>query len=172
MVLVVSAIFYTILIWIIITILIKGHALGRACLQTATNTQNSKPRPPETAKTDQHLLLAVVGGVVTTILMECVQSLHVACMQSACGTHAPVHMACMQSARGTHAPVHVACMRSAHSMHTTLHMACMRSARGTHAPVHMACMQTAHSTHTSLHMACMRTARGIPSLEAKLSPTA
>ena len=28
------------------TIIIKGHALRRACLQPATNTQNSKPRPP------------------------------------------------------------------------------------------------------------------------------
>ena len=27
-------------------IIIKGHSLRRACLQPATNTQNSKPRPP------------------------------------------------------------------------------------------------------------------------------
>ena len=26
----------------------KGHSLRRACLQLATNTQNSKPRPPTT----------------------------------------------------------------------------------------------------------------------------
>ena len=30
----------------VIIILIKGHSLRRACLQTLTNTQNSKPRPP------------------------------------------------------------------------------------------------------------------------------
>ena len=33
---------------IIIIIIIKGHSLRRACLQPATNTQNSKPRPPTT----------------------------------------------------------------------------------------------------------------------------
>ena len=32
--------------YIIIIIIIKGHSLQRACLQPATNTQNSKPRPP------------------------------------------------------------------------------------------------------------------------------
>ena len=32
----------------IIIIIIKGHSLRRACLQPATNTQNSKPRPPTT----------------------------------------------------------------------------------------------------------------------------
>ena len=26
--------------------IIQGHSLRRACLQPATNTQNSKPRPP------------------------------------------------------------------------------------------------------------------------------
>ena len=31
---------------IIIIIIMKGHSLRRACLQPATNTQNSKPRPP------------------------------------------------------------------------------------------------------------------------------
>ena len=31
-----------------IIIIIKGHSLRRACLQPATNTQNSKPRPPTT----------------------------------------------------------------------------------------------------------------------------
>ena len=31
---------------LIIIIIIKGHSLRRACLQPATNTQNSKPRPP------------------------------------------------------------------------------------------------------------------------------
>ena len=29
-----------------IIIIIEGHSLRRACLQPATNTQNSKPRPP------------------------------------------------------------------------------------------------------------------------------
>ena len=33
---------------IIIIIIIKGHSLRRPCLQLATNTQNSKPRPPTT----------------------------------------------------------------------------------------------------------------------------
>ena len=33
---------------IIIIIIIKGHSLRRACLQPATNRQNSKPRPPTT----------------------------------------------------------------------------------------------------------------------------
>ena len=33
---------------IVIIIIIKGHSLRRACLQPATNTQNSKPRPPTT----------------------------------------------------------------------------------------------------------------------------
>ena len=32
----------------ILIIIIKGHSLRRACLQPATNTQNSKPRPPTT----------------------------------------------------------------------------------------------------------------------------
>ena len=32
----------------LIIIIIKGHSLRRACLQPATNTQNSKPRPPTT----------------------------------------------------------------------------------------------------------------------------
>ena len=32
----------------VIIIIIKGHSLRRACLQPATNTQNSKPRPPTT----------------------------------------------------------------------------------------------------------------------------
>ena len=32
----------------IIIIIIKGHSLRRACLQPATNTQSSKPRPPTT----------------------------------------------------------------------------------------------------------------------------
>ena len=32
-------------------IIIKGHSLRRACLQPATNTQNSKPRPPTTNTT-------------------------------------------------------------------------------------------------------------------------
>ena len=36
------------IIIIIIIIIIKGHSLRRACLQPATNTQNSKPRPPIT----------------------------------------------------------------------------------------------------------------------------
>ena len=31
---------------IVIIIIIKGHSLRRACLQPATNTQSSKPRPP------------------------------------------------------------------------------------------------------------------------------
>ena len=31
---------------VIIIIKIKGHSLRRACLQPATNTQSSKPRPP------------------------------------------------------------------------------------------------------------------------------
>ena len=30
----------------LIIIIIKGHSLRRACLQPATNTQNSQPRPP------------------------------------------------------------------------------------------------------------------------------
>ena len=30
----------------ILIIIIKGHSLRRACLQPATNTQSSKPRPP------------------------------------------------------------------------------------------------------------------------------
>ena len=38
----------TILYRRIIIIIIKGHSLRRACLQPATNTQNSKPRPPTT----------------------------------------------------------------------------------------------------------------------------
>ena len=33
---------------LVIIIIIKGHSLRRACLQPATNTQNSKPRPPTT----------------------------------------------------------------------------------------------------------------------------
>ena len=33
---------------IIIIIIIKGHSIRRACLQPATNTQNSKHRPPTT----------------------------------------------------------------------------------------------------------------------------
>ena len=33
---------------IIIKLIIKGHSLRRACLQPATNTQNSKPRTPTT----------------------------------------------------------------------------------------------------------------------------
>ena len=33
---------------LIIIIIIKGHSLRRACLQPATITQNSKPRPPTT----------------------------------------------------------------------------------------------------------------------------
>ena len=33
-------------VWIINIIIIKGHSLRRACLQPATNMQNSKPRPP------------------------------------------------------------------------------------------------------------------------------
>ena len=36
---------------VIIIIIIKGHSLRRACLQPATNTQNSKPRPPTTNAT-------------------------------------------------------------------------------------------------------------------------
>ena len=32
----------------VIIIIIKGHSLRRACLQPATNTRNSKPRPPTT----------------------------------------------------------------------------------------------------------------------------
>ena len=32
----------------LIIIIIKGHSLRRACLQPATSTQNSKPRPPTT----------------------------------------------------------------------------------------------------------------------------
>ena len=35
-----------------IIIIIKGHSLRRACLQPATNTQNSKPRPPTTNAKD------------------------------------------------------------------------------------------------------------------------
>ena len=31
-----------------VIIIIKGHSLRRACLQPATNTQSSKPRPPTT----------------------------------------------------------------------------------------------------------------------------
>ena len=30
----------------VVIIIIKGHSLRRACLQPATKTQNSKPRPP------------------------------------------------------------------------------------------------------------------------------
>ena len=33
---------------IIIIIIIISHSLRRACLQPATNTHNSKPRPPTT----------------------------------------------------------------------------------------------------------------------------
>ena len=33
---------------LVIIIIIKGHSLRRACLQPATNTQNSKPRHPTT----------------------------------------------------------------------------------------------------------------------------
>ena len=33
----------------IITIIIKGYSPRKACLQPATNTQNSKPRPPASA---------------------------------------------------------------------------------------------------------------------------
>ena len=33
---------------VIIIIIIKGHSIRRACLQPATNTQNSTPRPPTT----------------------------------------------------------------------------------------------------------------------------
>ena len=40
--------FVCIYTYIIIIIIIKGHSLRRACLQPATNTQNSKPRPPTT----------------------------------------------------------------------------------------------------------------------------
>ena len=32
----------------IIMMIIKGHSLRRACLLPATNTQDSKPRPPTT----------------------------------------------------------------------------------------------------------------------------
>ena len=32
----------------LIIIIMKGHSLRRACLQPATSTQNSKPRPPTT----------------------------------------------------------------------------------------------------------------------------
>ena len=35
-------------IYVIIIIIIKCHSLRRACLQPATNTQSSKPRPPTT----------------------------------------------------------------------------------------------------------------------------
>ena len=31
-----------------VIIIIKGHSLRRACLQPATDTQSSKPRPPTT----------------------------------------------------------------------------------------------------------------------------
>ena len=44
------------LLIIIVIIIIKGHSLRRACLQPATNTQNSKPRPPTTnAKSKEKL---------------------------------------------------------------------------------------------------------------------
>ena len=36
------------IIIVIIMMIIKGHSLRKACLQPATNTQNSKPRPPTT----------------------------------------------------------------------------------------------------------------------------
>ena len=37
-----------VMVIIIIIIIIKGLSLRRACIQPATNTQNSKPRPPTT----------------------------------------------------------------------------------------------------------------------------
>ena len=41
---------------VVIIIIIKGHSLRRACLQPATNTQSSKPRPPTTnAKSKPHI---------------------------------------------------------------------------------------------------------------------
>ena len=45
------------IIIMIIIIIIKGHSLRRACLQPATNTQNSKPRPKEEILSTGALLL-------------------------------------------------------------------------------------------------------------------
>ena len=36
------------LLLLLLLLIINGHSLRRACLQPATNTQNSKPRPPTT----------------------------------------------------------------------------------------------------------------------------
>ena len=51
--------YHTYLLQVII-IIIKGHSLRRACLQPATNTQNSKPRPPTTNARSKGKLQVIV----------------------------------------------------------------------------------------------------------------
>ena len=84
---------------VIIILKAKGHSLRRACLQPATNTQNSKPRPPtsnarrkkktqNSASADHHPPEWIHTSRYCARLAHLVEGLSAACDHLGCPCHA------------------------------------------------------------------------------------